>query len=75
MKPELANFLNVIGWSAVVAIVIFFVTRMFWLWYFKLDKIEAHLASISSTLKSMKQQAAAPDASMKKVSDEKYWPK
>ncbi|MCM2303553.1 MAG: hypothetical protein NDJ72_02535 [Elusimicrobia bacterium] len=33
-------------------IALFFITRMFWLWYFKLDKIEAHLAMISMTLKS-----------------------
>ncbi len=74
MKPELATVLNAVGWSAVVALIIFFVTRMFWLWYFKLDKIEAHLASISSTLKLMNEKAT-PDVIVKKVTDEKYWPK
>lgn len=74
MKPELMDVL--IGAGIVIAIffVIFFVTRMFWLWYWKIDKIEAHLAAISDTLESMKQQAEA-SVSVKKVSDEKYWPK
>lgn len=74
MSPDTAHLLNALGIAAVVAIVLFFVTRMFWLWYWRLDKIEAHLAEIASTLKSIEKKAA-PDVIVKKVTDEKYWPK
>jgi hypothetical protein len=74
MTPETAHFLNALGIVAVVALVIFFVTRMFWLWYWRIDKIEAHLAEIAALLRSMEEKAK-PDVAVKKVSDEKYWPK
>jgi hypothetical protein len=74
MKPDLANLLLAAGIFGGAVIIIFFVTRIFWLWYWKIDKIEAHLAAISSTLKSMEEKAV-PDVVVKKVTDEKYWPK
>ena len=75
MTPEVAHLLNALGIAAIVAAVIFFVTRLFWLWYWRLDKIEAHLAAIAATLKAMHQEQAARDVPVKKTSDEKYWPK
>lgn len=75
MTPELARLLNALGIVAVVAIVVFFVTRMFWLWYWRIDKIEAHLAEIASTLKAMRDEQAQRAVPATKTSDEKYWPK
>lgn len=74
MHPQLVDILVPAGVLIAIFFTIFFVTRMFWLWYWKIDKIEAHLADISSTLKSMDERAA-PDVVVKKVTDEKYWPK
>ena len=56
---------------AMVVILLFFVTRMFWLWYFKLDRIEEHLAAISSALKLMTRETVARDAVEKKTSEER----
>lgn len=74
MNPELTDLVISAGVLIAIFFVIFFVTRMFWLWYWKIDKIEAHLAAISSALESMQQQEEAPEP-VKKASDSKYWPK
>jgi len=52
MENALANALVVLLLYVAVLIVIFFLTRKFWLWYFKLDKIERHLAALAGVSNS-----------------------
>ena len=54
---------------AVLVIIGFFITRMFWLWYFRIDEIagllkniEAHLEILSGQIVEKKESQAVPEA-------------